>query len=146
MNPLIIRTFERSDIFAALQLWANAPGVRLGLSDTPDELAGFLERNAGLSRVATSDGALVGAVLAGHDGRRGTLYHLAVEAAHRRQGIGRKLVDAGLESLRIAGVPRITIHVFAHNQAGIDFWHSIGWTNRPDLSVIQFNFPQPLTL
>ena len=146
MTSLVVRTFESSDINAALQLWTDSPGVGLGLSDTAEELARFLKRNTGLSWVATKGETLVGAVLAGHDGRRGTLYHLAVEPTHWRQGIGRKLVNASLVGLHRAGIPRVTIHVFAHNQAGINFWHSVGWTDRSDLSVIQFNVPPPLTL
>jgi ribosomal protein S18 acetylase RimI-like enzyme len=48
----------------------------------------LLAGNPGLSLVAELDGAVVGAVLCGHDGRRALIYHLAVAASLRRRGIG----------------------------------------------------------
>ncbi len=82
-------TFEALD--EVLALWQATEGVGLSEGDTKDELAAYLLRNPGLSLVACRDGRIVGAVLCGHDGRRGCLYHLAVAIPHRHLGIGRAL-------------------------------------------------------
>jgi ribosomal protein S18 acetylase RimI-like enzyme len=82
-----------ADIPAALDLWQNTEGVGLTIEATPEMLVSFLERNPSISSAAFLEGRLVGAVLGGHDGRRGYLYHLSVATEHRRQGLARSLVD-----------------------------------------------------
>lgn len=132
-----LRTFLSPDIPTALALWRDLPGIGLTASDSPDALTRFLQRNPGLSRVAVIDNRIVGTVLCGHDGRRGFLYHLAVESAHRHRGIGLALVDACLEHLQRCGIARVTIHRFADNDEGKAFWLDAGWRERPDLAVLQ---------
>ena len=96
-----------------------------------------LWRNPGLSFVARADGVLVGAVLCGHDGRRGYLHHLAVAPAHRRLGIGRRLVARCLSALARQDIPKCNIFVYGHNACGRAFWRRAGWKPRPDLELLQ---------
>src|SRR5580692_3692620 len=95
IEPMTIADFD--DVTA---LWQKTEGVGLNESDTREAIAIFLERNPGLSLIAR-DGRrkIIGAVLCGHDGRRGYLHHLAVASEHRRQGIGKTLVEACLSKL-----------------------------------------------
>ncbi|HEX3774744.1 MAG TPA: GNAT family N-acetyltransferase [Polyangiaceae bacterium] len=131
--------FEERHIQAALALYRSGYGVGLSSGDSAREIARFLERNPGASAVVeTPAEALVGAILCGHDGRRGFLYHLAVHPDERGQGLGRALVEYSLDALRAAGIPRVSIHVFAHNVAGASFWAKLGWRVRADLAVQQF--------
>ena len=81
---------------------------------------------------------IIGAVLCGHDGRRGYLHHLAVARRLRGRGIGRQLVDACLAKLREAGISRCNIFIFANNAAGLKFWARAGWKLRMELRVMQF--------
>jgi len=130
--PFTIESYD-----GVLTLWQQAEGV--GLHDDCDSRRGiqsYLERNPGLSFVATADGIVVGAVLAGHDGRRGYIHHLAVHPDCRRQGIGRRLVQSCLEVLRSAGIRKAHIFIFNDNSDGIAFWESVGWTPRSDIGVI----------
>jgi N-acetylglutamate synthase len=120
-----------------LVLWAQAEGV--GLHDHSDSWEGiesYLTRNPGLSFVARAGGAVVGAALAGHDGRRGYLHHLTVHPDYRRQGIGRRLVDRCLGALQEAGIPKCHLFIFTDNVSGIAFWESVGWTPRNDLRIV----------
>jgi len=94
-----------------------------------------LERNPGISFVATDGGQTVGAVLAGHDGRRGFLYHLAVDAAHRRRGIGQALVRKAGRALRDAGIPKCHVMVFRNNPSGAAFWNHLAWRKRDDIDL-----------
>jgi putative acetyltransferase len=81
-------------------------------------------------------GRVVGAILAGHDGRRGYIHHLAVHPGRRRQGLGRRLVECALSALRAAGIQKVHIFIFNTNAAGIAFWKSVGWTPREEIGVI----------
>ncbi len=125
--PAIVRAFEPADLPAARALWATVPGVELAEGDAPEELARYLARNPECSTVAVVDGTLVAAVLAGHDGRRGLLYHLAVHPAHRGRGLGRAVVRRALETLRAAGLTRALLLVAADNPGGRAFWLREGW-------------------
>jgi hypothetical protein len=79
-----MRDFALADYDTVLALWRSCEGIGLSDSDTREAIATYLARNPGLSLVATdADGVIVGAVLGGHDGRRGYLHHLAVAPAHR---------------------------------------------------------------
>src|SRR5262245_8843319 len=95
-----LRPMSIADFHAAASLWAVAEGIGLNEPDTLEAIGAYLERNPGLSLVAEVDGAIVAAVLCGHDGRRGYLHHLAVATGCRGQGLGRRLVACCLESLR----------------------------------------------
>jgi ribosomal protein S18 acetylase RimI-like enzyme len=127
-----IRELSAADVAAALALWRRSEGVAL-TGDTAATLTDYLARNPGLSFVAFEGGALVGAVLCGHDGRRGYLHHLAVAPAQRRRGIGTALVRcclAGLEALEI-----VKCHLFVQrgNEGALAFWRRAGWAERSDL-------------
>ena len=60
----------------------------------------FLRRNPTTSVVAVEDGFVVGAILCGHDGRRGCLYHVCVNPAYRRRGIGKAMVVFCMDALK----------------------------------------------
>lgn len=136
--PVLIRAMVPSDHPAAVRLWESTPGIGLSEADAEPRIASFLERNLGLSAVAIAEGGeLVGAVLCGHDGRRGYLHHLAVAEAHRRQGVARALIEHGLAGLRAAGIDKCNVFLFSDNEDGRSFWIQNGWLVRGDLQVIQ---------
>lgn len=127
-----------ADYDAVRQLWEQTEGMGLNESDTREAIALFLERNPELSLVVVApDGGIVGAVLCGHDGRRGYLHHLAVARSERGQGWGRLLVSECLRRLRALGIPKCNIYLFATNEAGRSFWLHEGWAVRDDLVVMQ---------
>jgi len=133
----VIEPMAAADFEEVLRLWRNTEGVGLTDSDSPANLAAYLERNPGLSFVAREEGRIIGAVLCGHDGRRGYLHHLAVERECRRRGIGSRLVDACLERLATLGMLKCNIFLYAHNGEGRLFWESRGWVTREDLQILQ---------
>ena len=116
-----------ADLLSARQLWSEVEGAELAEGDSVSELAGYLRRNPGMSFVVIAGERLVGAVLAGYDGRRGLLYHLAVSSEHRGAGLGRALVERSLAALKDAGVVRVLILVSRDNPIGEKFWSKQGW-------------------
>jgi N-acetylglutamate synthase len=133
-----LRELRLADYDTVMALWQRSEGIGLNESDTRDAIAAFLSRNVGLSAVAVDAAdAIVGAVLCGHDGRRGYLHHLAVAAGQRRRGIGAALVERCLAHLRAAGIPKCSIFLYADNHAGRSFWLRHGWAAREDLVIVQ---------
>ncbi len=127
-----------ADFEEVVALWQSTPGVGLSDSDSRPNIARYLRRNPGMSLVARSrEGELVGAVLSGHDGRRGYLHHLAVAVPWRKKGIGRQLVDRCLQNLARAAIPKCNIFLYAHNAEGERFWRRVGWNGREDLRMLQ---------
>lgn len=124
-----ITPMTMDDYEAAVSLWTAAEGVCLSESDSPEAIARYLARNPGLSLVARAGGRVIGAILCGHDGRRGYLYHLAVAPEWTRRGVARRLVDLCLGQLAALGIVRCNIHVLHTNDAGLCFWKSLGWEN-----------------
>lgn len=137
MAELRIRPMTADDYDAAIALWRATAGVGLGVGDDRATLDAYLARNAGLSLVALRGDALVGAVLCGHDGRRGSIEHLAVVASERGQGLGRELVRRCLEGLAAAGIGKCNIVVYGENADGQAFWRATGWKARDDLLLMQ---------
>ena len=125
------------DLEAVLALWGQTEGVGLNESDTPDQLRAYLDRNPGLSLIARDGTRLVGAVLCGHDGRRGYLNHLAVLPEYRGRGLGRQMVETCLAALAAMGILKCNIFLYADNEPGEQFWNRCGWTARSDLKVLQ---------
>lgn len=119
-----------------LSLWQQCEGVGLSDADSRENIQSYLDRNPGMSFIATSDGRVIGTVLGGHDGRRGYIHHLAVHPDCRRQGIGRQLAERCLQVLGDEGIQKCHIFIFNNNAGGIAFWKSMGWTHRKDISVI----------
>jgi ribosomal protein S18 acetylase RimI-like enzyme len=129
LQGVTIRTFIYPDDYPAVYaLWENAgPGIHVRRSDQPEEIEKKLRRDPDLFLVAELGGGIVGSVLGGFDGRRGMMYHLAVDHSHRQDGIGALLMDALERRLRDRGCIRYYLLVTQDNEAAIRFYERRGW-------------------
>ena len=127
MTDIETREFRIDDYEAALELWKKVEGLDVAEGDDRETVGRFLKRNPGLSRVANVGSTTVGAVLCGHDGRRGYIYHLAVDPAYQGLGIAKRLMTECLEGLKRAGLERANILVAKDNPRGLEFWRRSGW-------------------
>ncbi|MCE5262201.1 MAG: GNAT family N-acetyltransferase [Deltaproteobacteria bacterium] len=134
-----IQPFDLPAYDEVMALWRRCEGIGLSDADSREAMAAYLERNHGMSFVAMADGKIAGAILSGHDGRRGYIYHLAVDLRWRRQGMARQLVDRCLGELNAAGIRKAHIFIFTENESGKAFWESIGWGYRTDIRVVSKN-------
>jgi ribosomal protein S18 acetylase RimI-like enzyme len=125
------RNFLIDDYEAVLQLWQRVEGLEVAEGDDKEGVAQFLARNPGLSRVAIENTKVIGVAMSGHDGRRGHIYHVAVDPAYRRYGLGKRLVQECLDRLRQVGVSRAIILVADYNVGGAEFWKRAGWEDIP---------------
>lgn len=126
-DGLTTREFVIGDYDGAIALWMAEEGIEVCEGDSREEIAEYLKRNPGLSRVAEAGGKIVGAVLCGHDGRRAWIYHLAVAPGYRGKGIGKLLIDDCLRGVKQVGLKRAIILVAGDNPAGREFWLRHGW-------------------
>jgi ribosomal protein S18 acetylase RimI-like enzyme len=123
-----IREFQMADYDSVTDLWQRAgDGIRLRRSDSRQEIAKKLQRDPGLFLVVEHEGALVGAVMGGFDGRRGFVYHLATDPRFRRQGIAARLMETLEERLRAAGCLRAYLLVTNDNQEAQQYYLQRGW-------------------
>ena len=104
------------------------------IDDSREGIARYLKRNPNTCFVSEHDRTITGAILAGHDGRRGYTYPPAVNPAYRHQGIGTALVNAALHALANEGIIKVALVVFSRNDAGNAFWERLGFTARGDLT------------
>lgn len=115
-------------------LWRAIPGMGMNnLDDSREGIERFLNRNPNTSFVIRNGEEIVGTILAGHDGRRGGLYHLAVRPDQQGLGFGRALANAAMNALKKEGISKVSAHVFANNAEGNRFWDKMGFADRSDV-------------
>ncbi len=134
-----IRTMTILDYNAVYALWLSIRGF--GMRSIDDSYAGverFLKRNPDTSVVAELDGEIVGAILCGHDGRRGCLYHVCVKEEYRKRGIGKQMVISCMRRLQAEQINKVSLVAFTDNEVGNTFWKEEGWTSRDDLNTYDF--------
>jgi ribosomal protein S18 acetylase RimI-like enzyme len=124
-----LREFHFPEDYAAVrQLWESMErGVHVGRSDTPDEIQKKLARDPDLFLVARHGDKIIGTVIGGFDGRRGLLYHLAVEGSFRGRGIGALLLSEVESRLRQKGCLKCYLMITPDNEEAMRYYEKRGW-------------------
>jgi ribosomal protein S18 acetylase RimI-like enzyme len=120
------RSGNLSDIPAVLTLWREAESESTHTDDSLS-LTKLIKRDPFALVVAESEGQIVGSVIAGWDGWRGSIYRLAVAPDARRAGLGRRLVVEAEQRLAGLGARRLQTFVVATDAQATGFWRSSGW-------------------
>ena len=128
-TPIVIRDLRTADGDALRKLWKEAGLASLG--DDDRSLARMARRNPGLVLVAVEGTRIVASALAGWDGRRGWIYHVATASSHRRQGIATRLLDQIEAALAVLGAPKVNAMVVPSNEDGRAFWEARGYAKSP---------------
>lgn len=129
-----IRLMTIDDYEKVYELWKSCAGMGLNnLDDSKEGIGKFLKRNPDTCFVADADNNIVGVIIVGNDGRRGYIYHTAVNPQYRKQGIAKSLVDTAMTALQKIGINKAALVVFDRNEIGNDFWEKMGFTIRDDL-------------
>ena len=135
----MIRVMKIEDYPQVHDLWMRIKGFAIrSIDDSEEGVSLFLKRNPTTSVVSIEDGKVVGTILCGHDGRRGCMYHVCVDPAYRRRGIGKEMVVFAMNRLREEKISKVSLIAFTQNDIGNAFWRQIGWTKREDLNYYDF--------
>lgn len=132
---MTLRNLKIEDYEQVYALWLSCKGMGLNdLDDSKEGIARFLQRNPTTCFAALSENRVVGVIIAGHDGRRGYIYHTAVHPDFRRRGIAKALVDAATDALKSCGINKTALLVFRRNEGGNAFWEEMGFEERGDVA------------
>lgn len=131
----VIRVMTEDDYDRVYALWMSCRNMGFNnVDDSREGIARYLRRNPSTSFVAELPGRIAGVILAGHDGRRGFIHHMAVAEDCRRQGIAAAMLERALEALKAEGISKAALLVFNRNEAGNAFWEKQGFTVRTDVA------------
>lgn len=133
-----IRPMTINDYGEVFAMWQITTKRALSKADERDQIERYLLRNAGMSQVAVVDGKIVGTVLAGHDGRRGFIHHMAVLPDYRRRHIGHRLAEKAIEMISRDGIDKTHIFCYQNNETGQNFWKDFGFEKRDDVFVFSY--------
>ena len=126
-NAHSIRPFAAEDETAIIALWEIVFPNEAPWNDPRDMIARKKRVQPELFFVATDGASVTGTVIAGFDGVRGWIHHLAVHPDHRRKGLASELMrraEAGLKSL---GCAKLNLQVRSTNLGVIEFYRSLGF-------------------
>ncbi len=129
---LTIRPFRDQDAAAVAALWREAFPNDPPRND-PEAIFRRLQPDSLL--VGELGSRIVAAVIAGYDGHRGWIYHLAVAASERHKGIGRAMMEAAEQRLRAMGCPKLNLQVHRWNAAVVGFYERLGYTVEDRISM-----------
>lgn len=138
-NNFTLRVMQIEDYEKIHDLWMSIHGFGIrSIDDSYEGVERFIKRNPTTSVVAEADGRIVGAILCGHDGRRGCFYHVCVHKDYRKRGIGKAMAVFCMKALQEEQINKVSLIAFKSNVVGNAFWKSAGWTFREDLNYYDF--------
>ena len=120
-----IRPAAVADIPSVLHLWRSSAAPTS--TDSAAALGRLLRRDPGALMVAEAGGEIVGTVIAGWDGWRGSVYRLAVAPAYRRGGLGGRLLREAEHRLAGLGARRMHAVVVGDDALAVAFWEATDW-------------------
>jgi len=131
VSGITIRAADQSDARALLALWLEADAEPTH-TDNVDSLRRLITHNSRALIIAEEGRQIVGSVIAGWDGWRGSIYRLAVAPGRRRRGIGTRLLREAERLLAEAGATRLQAIVVEPDSSAIAFWRASGWEQQTD--------------
>jgi ribosomal protein S18 acetylase RimI-like enzyme len=136
----LLRAGRVDDVDTLLALWRRA-GASPSSTESAEDVQRLLARDPDALLLAEAEGEVVGSLIVGWDGWRGTFYRLAVDPAHRRRGLATALVRAGEERLRSLGAHRLNAIVESEEADAMAFWAAAGYELQTGRSRFVKNLP-----
>ncbi|MCI1857856.1 MAG: GNAT family N-acetyltransferase [Sporolactobacillus sp.] len=129
-----IRQMTAADYNQAYRLWLKVPGMNLkSLDNSRSGISRIIARNPETCWVAEDRGRIIGTVLGGTDGRKGFIYHAAVDPDYQKRGVGGSLIRRVCDRFKKQQITKIGLFVVKENDDGKAFWEHQGWNARPDI-------------
>lgn len=122
----VIRLFEQADEAQVISLWHEC-GLLRSWNDPHLDIVRKQAAGDELFLVAEIDGSVVGTLMAGYDGHRGSINYVGVRPANRKMGIGRALMSAAEDRLLDRGCPKINLQIRTDNLEAVEFYRRLGY-------------------
>jgi GNAT superfamily N-acetyltransferase len=129
------RALTLDDYEAMMDLWRRAGlnSIRPQGRDSPRALAAQIAGGTQHILGLEADNGLVALIVATHDGRKGWLNRLAVDPAHRGQGLARRLIASAERWLKTQGIEVLAVLIEQDNEASLQLFASAGYELSPDI-------------
>jgi ribosomal protein S18 acetylase RimI-like enzyme len=121
-----IRPFEPADEAQVIALW-KACDLQRSWNNPHLDIARKQAAGDGLFLVAEIDGLVVGTLMAGYEGHRGSINYVGVLPGNRKLGIGRALMSEAERLLVERGCPKINLQVRTDNLEAVEFYRRLGY-------------------
>lgn len=125
---VVVQPYQESDHNGVVPLWSNVFPDDPPWNEPKELISRKRTVDPNLFWVARCDHHVIGTVLAGYDGVRGWIYHLAVDPAQRRRGTARLLMQTAERALEALGCAKINLQVRSNNTGVIEFYKALGYT------------------
>jgi ribosomal protein S18 acetylase RimI-like enzyme len=125
------------DADAVIALW-EACGLTRPWNDPASDFRRAVEGSTSAVLLDRDGDSLLGSVMVGHDGHRGWVYYLAVAQDRRREGLGRRLMEAAEAWLRARGAPKLQLMVRGSNEAALGFYEALGLERQDVVTLGKF--------
>ena len=119
-----IRVFRQEDFEEVITLWERCDLLR-PWNDPEMDIERKLNHDADLFLVAEVGGEVVGSLMGGYDGHRGSAYYLGVHPEYRGRGIANALLSRLEKKLIARGCPKIQIMVREENELVIGMYERL---------------------
>ena len=135
MSSVTIRPYQQDDDADIIALW------NLVFADDPpwnrpeDIIKQKLTVQPELFLVAVQNDNVSGTTLAGYDGVRGWLHHVATHPDHRRNGVAEQLIEHAADGLRKLGCVKLNLQVRSNNQQVVAFYEKLGFEVEERISL-----------
>ncbi|CAI0692549.1 GNAT family acetyltransferase [Serratia proteamaculans] len=121
-----IRVFRQDDFEEIITLWERCDLLR-PWNDPEMDIERKLNHDPDLFLVAEVGGEVVGSVMGGYDGHRGSAYYLGVHPDYRGRGIANALISRLEKKLIARGCPKIQLMVREDNDTVIEMYEKLGY-------------------
>jgi ribosomal protein S18 acetylase RimI-like enzyme len=125
------------DIPALVALW-EACGLTRPWNDPQRDARLAIEGTTSTILGLRDGDTLIASVMVGFDGHRGWVYYLAVAPDRRREGLGRRLMDAAEAWLRGRGAPKLQLMVRTSNKEALGFYEALGLERQEVVTLGRF--------
>jgi N-acetylglutamate synthase len=133
-DAILIREFASADYDRIMEIWtAGRLPVKPQGRDSRAQIEKQVRQRNVTFLVAEADGRVIGTVLATHDGRKGWINRLAVDASRRRRGLGRRLVLEAERRLAKAGLEIFACLIEEENTVSMAVFESLGYKKHPEI-------------
>ena len=109
-----------------IALWEKCNLTR-PVNNPQKDIARKIKVNPELFLIGLIEGKVVATAMGGYEGHRGVVNYLAVDPACRKQGLGRRMMEALEKKLIVMGCPKLNL-MFRTENAGVEkFYEKLGY-------------------